>query len=854
LSFNFPVDFDENLFDDNVFTVEVTADDGTNNATVQTITVNVEDGDPAPSLSSVPETISVLENDTFSDFISALDDFDNQTVTITLGGPDAAFFVLANPFFGSFSSSARLELVAPLDFETPLDADGDNIYIVDVIASDGVNTTTETVSIIILDQLESANAPVFTTPDTATVGEGTIFVQTVVATDADGETPTYSITGGDDRFDFTIDRDTGELSFRDGAADFDENLLDDNIFTVEVTADDGSTNQTTQTISVTVEDGDPAPSLSSVPRSITVTENDTFSDFISARDDFDNQSVTITLGGPDAAFFVLANQSIGSFSTSARLELVAPLDFETPLDADGDNVYEVNVIASDGVNTTTESVILTVRDEFESANAPVFISPDSLAIDEGETEILTVVVEDADGEIPSLFISGGEDSSFFNLDRSTGELSLRFDLTFSPPGGFSDNFYDVEISADDGSGNITVQTFTLEILDVNLPPEISVQRTPRVEENTVSVPIVLQADDFRDNETVTITLGGEDASAFTLTNGIIGVASTASLQFTNAPDFENPTDADGDNIYTADVDEIGATPVFVSSVNFDVNEFETFVGVLEATDADGDDITFNIISNTAFDLGGTNGNELSFVNPATFNPGATNEFTVTVSATDTNGNITLQNIFLSINDVNVAPNLFVNDGFALENDIFTGVLIFGDDLDFDVLTISLSGVDAAAFSLMGDITDTAPVADIIFNIAPDFEAPLDADGDNIYEVTVELTDGVNIVTQDIKITVEDDSSEVGTIKSAPAEQAIDVDLVLASFEVLDNDEVLDLNTLSETGTTLEDVYSGEFRASTTPDVSFEVDAEQIGFELESSAVDMQFAADLLLLQDSSAPS
>ena len=77
-------------------------------------------------------------------------------------------------------------------------------------------------------------------------------------------------------------------------------------------------------------------------------------------------------------------------------------------------------------------------------------------------------------------------------------------------------------------------------------------------------------------------------------------------------------------------------------------------------------------------------------------------------------------------------------------------------------------------------------------------------------------------------------------------------MVLASFEVLDNDEVLDLNTLSETGTTLEDVYSGEFRASTTPDVSFEVDAEQIGFELESSAVEMQFAADLLLLQDSSA--
>ena len=181
-----------------------------------------------------------------------------------------------------------------------------------------------------------------------------------MATDADGETPTYFLSGGDDQFNFNIGPDTGDLSFN-FPVDFDENLFGDNVFTVEVTADDGTNNATVQTITVNVEDGDPAPSLF-VSDTISVTENDTFSNFISARDDFDNQTVTITLGGPDAAFFVLANPFFGSFSSSARLELVAPLDFETPLDADGDNIYEVDVIASDGVNTTIETVSVTILD------------------------------------------------------------------------------------------------------------------------------------------------------------------------------------------------------------------------------------------------------------------------------------------------------------------------------------------------------------------------------------------------------------------------------------------------------------------------------------------------------------
>ena len=38
--------------------------------------------------------------------------------------------------------------------------------------------------------------------------------------------------------------------------------------------------------------------------------------------------------------------------TGTELRFIAVRDFETPADANGDNVYEVTVLASDGVNAT----------------------------------------------------------------------------------------------------------------------------------------------------------------------------------------------------------------------------------------------------------------------------------------------------------------------------------------------------------------------------------------------------------------------------------------------------------------------------------------------------------------------
>ncbi len=98
-------------------------------------------------------------------------------------------------------------------------------------------------------------APVITSAASATVDEGIATpAYRVTATDANGDTISYSITGGADAADFTINASTGDVSFAatpdfEAPADADAN----NSSLITVAAADGSA-QTTLAVSITVRD------------------------------------------------------------------------------------------------------------------------------------------------------------------------------------------------------------------------------------------------------------------------------------------------------------------------------------------------------------------------------------------------------------------------------------------------------------------------------------------------------------------------------------------------------------------------------------------------------------------------
>ena len=157
------------------------------------------------------------------------------------------------------SSSGALTFKSAPDYETPTDASSppDNVYEVQIEARDGNGgTASQTVSITVTNAND--NNPAFSSGATANFAEnGTGTVYTAVATDADGDTPTYHLVGGADQALFDIDSSSGALTFK-SAPDF-ENPTDDgtnNVYEVELQADDGNGGKASLIVDVQIQDID----------------------------------------------------------------------------------------------------------------------------------------------------------------------------------------------------------------------------------------------------------------------------------------------------------------------------------------------------------------------------------------------------------------------------------------------------------------------------------------------------------------------------------------------------------------------------------------------------------------------
>ena len=86
------------------------------------------------------------------------------------------------------------------------------------------------------------------------------------------------------------------------------------------------------------------------------------------------------------------------------------------------------------------------------------------------------------------------------------------------------------------------------------------------------------------------------------------------------------------------------------------------------------------------------------------------------------------------------------------------------------------GVDQAKFTIH------ATTGVLVFSGAPDFENPLDNGADNIYNLTVQASDGALTATQDITVTITDVNE--GTPNSAPSGLSSTGNLVMQENEAV----------------------------------------------------------------------
>lgn len=206
--------------------------------------------------------------------------------------------------------------------------------------------------------------------------------------------------------------------------------------------------------------GTPAPTnrlpiFTSLPAA-TMPENGT-SAYAAAASDPDGSTVTFAIsGGADAAAFRI--------SPEGQLDFATAPDFERPTDADGNNVYQVQIAATDGTATTTQTVDVTVTNTPDQLNVRRVATGmgQSLAVRPYPDNSGRVAILEKAGLIRLLNPATGAMSLFLDVSASistSGDRGL-LGLAFAPDFATSRAFY---VYLNTTTGAVEVRRYTVDV-------------------------------------------------------------------------------------------------------------------------------------------------------------------------------------------------------------------------------------------------------------------------------------------------------------------------------------------------------------------------------------------------------
>ena len=460
-------------------------------------------------------------------------------LTYSLGSPDAASFDIVR-------SSGQLQTKSDLDKETK------DTYTVTVTVVDSLSessTITVTIKVTNVDEMPKleGNEP----EDYAENGTGA--VATFTATDPEGESITWSVSGGDMEH-FALEN--GVLRFK-SSPDFEMAADDDtdNTYEVTIVASDGGEDTTAMkevTVEVTNVDEDGTVTLSTLQPQV-------------------GEAITATLTDPDD--ITTANPT-GSITTGVSWQWYrggseiagATQATYTPADGDVGSVLRARAMYDDEEDedkTAQENSYRSVRSAPGTNTDPAFPDQD-LNTDGVQTAQTREVAENTPsgtnlgapvaardpGDVLTYSLDTGTDAAAFDINRATGQLTTKAALDFE-----DDPSYTVTVTATDPFGASDDAPVTITVTDVNEDPMVSGDASIDHEEGgttLAAVPPVYTTSDLDAADQVADlkwTLSGADASKFELT----GSGATRTLAFEEAPNYESPGDSGGDNVYEVTV-------------------------------------------------------------------------------------------------------------------------------------------------------------------------------------------------------------------------------------------------------------------------------------------------------------
>ena len=462
----------------NVYDIIVTASDGIF-TTSKAVAISVTNVNEAPSVTSAATT-SFAENGNGTAYqATAVDPDAGTTLSWTLGGADAALFNLSNTGAISFKAAPN--------FEAPADSGGNNVYDINVSASDGEFSSHKAVTITVTNANE---APVVAMPiadQVTTEDQPSSFTLPAAAfTDVDaGDMLTLTATLADGA------ALPGWLTFDASTRTFSGTPLNADVgsVAVKVSATDLAGASTSSSFAVTVANTNDAPTLAAAIADQSSPEDSTWSFVVPAGtfadvDAGDSLALTATLdaGGTLPAWL--------SFDAASR-------SFSGTPPANFNGVLQLKVNASDGTLSAADKFQLTVLAVNDAPTVAAAITDQNSPEDAAWSfQVPADTFTDVDSATLTLTATLGDGAvlpAWLNFDAATRTI------TGTPPANFN-GVLQLKVSASDGA--LTASgPFKLTVSAVNDAPTVVAPLTAQQATEDTAFGFTVPANTFADVDT-----------------------------------------------------------------------------------------------------------------------------------------------------------------------------------------------------------------------------------------------------------------------------------------------------------------------------------------------------------------
>lgn len=762
-------------------TITVQASDPGSQSVSTTFTVTVTDyNDPVVVNQTLTSPQVVAQGSAYNYVIPSATfyDPDMTEIWITTGG---------TPTWMSYDYGTRTLHGTPTD-QTDI---GDTT--ITVTGWDSQSPTFQRVSTTFVLTVTDANTepPVMTPGGPFEIAEDTVsgvLVGSVTSTDPDtsGETPTYSVEYGNESNYFDLDPVTGEITVTamgDAAFDFESGVTS---WTLGIRAFDTLFQSSTVDYTINLTDvNDEAPEMTTVgPFTFTVMEESASGTnvFQASATDPDTmvQTIDYSIVSGNAAGYFDINAATGQVTVSATGQ--AGLDFEI-----GPTTYVLGVSASDGTFDSAATDYTVNLVDFND-NAPIMEPGGPFSVTENPTVNTSVgfasATDDDPGDLLQYWISSGNTDNYFQLNWSTGEISVATAGTALDYEG-AQTTYVIGVSVYDGGNMAGPESYTINVTDANDQAPVLQPGGPfSVAENSIlgtSVGTVSAIDPDTTGEPTTYGIvGGTGMSNFdiNLNTGAITVSATGTaMDFETVSTYTLQIQA-GDGVnnstadYTVNLTDVNDVPPIIqagtSATIFEDTAAGTPLGIFaSATDPDtsNDAITYFFVSGFSegyFSIDGSSGEiSVSPTAPAFDYETLTTEWVLGVRAFDGVDQSSDASFTISLVNVNdEAPVMVPGGPYTVYEDAAASTLIgLASATDADsmgALTYSIVSGDADSYF---QISDTGEL-----QVSPAGTVGLDYDtAPTQYVLGVRATDGDNdsgIVNYTVDLVGVDDNAPI----------------------------------------------------------------------------------------------